>query len=359
MQKLKKALNKLTQLGSKKAAPKPASHPAQASKKAVSSKKKTQVVAAAKPVHKVAVKKASAAPIKKAAHAPAHGAGHAPSAASKPAPKAPAGKTVAAHGAKAEPAKDGKKRLKATVVPEVKGAKAAHAAHGAAAKPASKVAAAKAPAKAPDKPTAEKAGVKKPVAAVKKVSGSDRSSEKNHSGAPTAAELEEIEMQADIEIEEEEEVIVVEENPKAARLKKTKNEQAASDAAQDDEEVVLTDADGRRYCRVNDCDQASTVDAYCRFHYLLFWKNIQNRKKILSEGKLERYIEELTARYPDKYLELLRKDLRSEKDFTAAIQELEIDDSGADNEFEDEAQSYLDEVRGMSSEPTNEREEDF
>lgn len=131
-------------------------------------------------------------------------------------------------------------------------------------------------------------------------------------------------------------------------------------SATTEEEVHLTDAEGRRYCRVKDCDQAAAVGGgYCRFHYLLFWKNIQNRKKILSEGKLERYIEELTARYPDKYLELLRKDLRSEKDFSAAIQELEIDESGVDNEFEDEAQNYLDEVRGMSSESQPEREEDF
>lgn len=136
---------------------------------------------------------------------------------------------------------------------------------------------------------------------------------------------------------------------------------ATAAAAAAEEEVILTDADGRRYCRVKDCDQAAVVDGgYCRYHYLLFWKNIQNRKKILSEGKLERYIEELTARYPDKYLELLRKDLRSEKDFMAAIQELEIDESGVDNEFEDEAQSYLEEVRGISgSEPATEREEDF
>lgn len=128
-----------------------------------------------------------------------------------------------------------------------------------------------------------------------------------------------------------------------------------------DEEVVLTDAEGRRYCRVKDCDQIASVEAYCRYHYLLFWKNIQNRKKILSEGKLERYIEELTARYPDKYLEMLRKDLRNEKDFLAAIQELEIDDSSVDNEFEDEAQSYLDEVRGMGAEASGggREEEDY
>ncbi len=144
--------------------------------------------------------------------------------------------------------------------------------------------------------------------------------------------------------------------PKAAKAKKTREEAQP----EPEEEVVLLDAEGRRYCRVRECDQASAVDGYCRYHYLLYWKNIQVRKTILSEGKLERYIEDLTARYPDKYLEMLKKDLRTEKDFMSAIQELEIDESSVDNEYEDEAQNYLDEVRGMSSETgSNDRDEEF
>lgn len=124
-----------------------------------------------------------------------------------------------------------------------------------------------------------------------------------------------------------------------------------------DEEVVLTDAEGRRYCRVRECDQAAMVEGYCRFHYLALWKKIQIRRKILIDGKLERYVEELTSRYPDKFLEVIRKDLRSEKDFIAAIAELEIDDSGAENELEDETQSFIDEVRGMSEAGISEDEE--
>ena len=124
------------------------------------------------------------------------------------------------------------------------------------------------------------------------------------------------------------------------------------------EEIILTDAEGRRYCRVRECDQVETVDGYCRYHYLLFWKRIQVRKKILSEGRLERYIEELTARYPDKFLDMLRKDLRSEKEFLAAIQELEIDESQSDAEFEDENENIIEEVRGMSEAATPTREEE-
>ncbi len=115
-----------------------------------------------------------------------------------------------------------------------------------------------------------------------------------------------------------------------------------------DTEVFLTDAEGRRLCRARDCDQAAAVDQYCRFHYLLLWKKIQNRRKILADGKLEKYVDDLTSRYPDKYLEMIRKDLRTEKDFMGAIQELELDESANNEmEFEEDSQSFAEEIRGM------------
>ncbi|RYZ67266.1 MAG: hypothetical protein EOP09_11340, partial [Proteobacteria bacterium] len=126
-----------------------------------------------------------------------------------------------------------------------------------------------------------------------------------------------------------------------------------------DEEVILTDAEGRRYCRSRDCDQVGIVDGYCRYHYLLFWKKIQIRKKILVDGKLDRYVEELTARYPDKFLEMIRRDLRTEKDFLGAIQELEIDESAGENEFEEDTTAYVEEIRGMEGTGSGVEEEEF
>lgn len=128
----------------------------------------------------------------------------------------------------------------------------------------------------------------------------------------------------------------------------------------DDLEVILTDAEGRRYCRATDCDQIGMVDGYCRYHYLYYWKKIQNRKKILADGKLERYIEELTARYSDKFIELLRKDTRTEKDFLAAVQELELDDSAsASAQDEDEAKTYLEEISGVATESSARDDEGY
>ena len=119
------------------------------------------------------------------------------------------------------------------------------------------------------------------------------------------------------------------------------------EGVQKKDEIILTDADGRRYCSVADCDQVVKVESFCRYHYLLFWKQIQVRKKILSGGKLEKYIRELTSRFSDKFIETLMKDLCTEKDFAAAIQELEIDEHKDDDSDEDEAQGLMDEVRGV------------
>jgi hypothetical protein len=119
------------------------------------------------------------------------------------------------------------------------------------------------------------------------------------------------------------------------------------DSDLDSAEIYLTDSEGRRLCRVRDCDQVANVEGYCRYHYLLLWKKIQIRKVILVDDKLEKYILALTKKYPDKFLEMIKKDLKTEKDFLSSIAELEIDESViSDDAADDEAQSFTDEIRG-------------
>ena len=71
---------------------------------------------------------------------------------------------------------------------------------------------------------------------------------------------------------------------------------------------------------------------------------------ITFPGKLEKYIEELTSRYPNKYLDLIKRDLSTESDFLHAIQELEIDESSGEDDDRDydEERSFIEEVRGVS-----------
>ncbi len=133
------------------------------------------------------------------------------------------------------------------------------------------------------------------------------------------------------------------------------------DSDEKETEIYLTDSEGRRLCRVRDCDQVANVDGYCRFHYLLLWKKIQIRKSILLDGKLDKYIDDLTSRYPDKFIEMIKKDMKSEKDFLSAIQELEIDESalGDSDATDDDAQSFNDEIRGESNAPIIDDDGDY
>lgn len=133
-----------------------------------------------------------------------------------------------------------------------------------------------------------------------------------------------------------------------------------SETEEKDEEVYLTDSEGRRLCKVRDCDQISTVEGYCRYHYLLLWKKIQTRKHILQDNKLEKYITDLMARYPDKFVDVVKKDLKTEKDFLSVIQELEIDESALnENESDDEVQSFSDEIRGIGDAPSMDDDGDY
>lgn len=301
----------------------------------------------AKIVKKKPVAKAAAKPAKKA---PAK-------AAAKPAPaKKAAPKTVVKKKVEKAPAKPVAKKPEAKKKVEVKGkpAPAAKVEAKPVAKPAketkaeaSKETAKKAPvakAVAAPQPAVDKAAAaKKDAKAPKKGKGKGKEKEKEESDLDDDF-IADDDMMGDEIGEYEEELKAVEESEEEVDLSE---DWAQEEKAKSDEEVILTDAEGRRYCRARDCDQIAIVDAYCRYHYLMFWKKIQVRKKILMDGKLERYIDELTSRYPDKFLEMIRRDLRTEKDFLAAIQELEIDESATENEFEEDTSAFIEEVRGM------------
>ena len=206
--------------------------------------------------------------------------------------------------------------------------------------------------KAPEKAVAapflmdDKSVLKKDVKPIKKLKGKgkEKEKEKDETDLEDSFIADEEDMMGDEIGEYEEELKAVEEADEDIEVIE---EWTSEEKNKADEEIVLTDAEGRRYCRARDCDQIAIVDIYCRFHYLMFWKKIQVRKKILVDGKLERYVEELTARYPDKFLEMIRRDLRTEKDFLSAIQELEIDESANENDFEEDNSAFIEEVRGV------------
>lgn len=88
-------------------------------------------------------------------------------------------------------------------------------------------------------------------------------------------------------------------------------------------------------CVEKGCDNIRTTLSWCRLHYLKNWKGIQRKKEILSEGKLQEYIEELISKYPPKYIDAITNDLSDDKEFYKVLNELNIT-----NEFDFEEEDF-------------------
>jgi hypothetical protein len=105
-------------------------------------------------------------------------------------------------------------------------------------------------------------------------------------------------------------------------------------------------ADAEAVCREVACEGLSTTAGYCRLHYIKNWKKIKRKELILKEGKLNQYIEELVAKYPDKYIEAIRQDLANDKDFAKVIYDLDLDESVDDFDVEGEnVDSLIDTIK--------------
>ena len=100
-------------------------------------------------------------------------------------------------------------------------------------------------------------------------------------------------------------------------------------------------------CREVACEGLATSAGYCRLHYIKNWKKIKRKEAILREKKLNNYIEELILKYPDKYIEAIRQDLASDKDFAKVIYDLDLDESvdDFDTENAESVDSLIDTIK--------------
>lgn len=69
-----------------------------------------------------------------------------------------------------------------------------------------------------------------------------------------------------------------------------------------------------KICKEKGCHNAQTTEGLCRLHYLRNWKKLQAEKKKKAAKNLNRYVESILKRYPDRYVEQIKKEIRS-RDF--------------------------------------------
>lgn len=88
-------------------------------------------------------------------------------------------------------------------------------------------------------------------------------------------------------------------------------------------------------CREPGCEHEHLLSGFCRLHYIKNWRKIKRKEAILASGQLNNYVEELVSKYPDKYLDVIRQDLASEKEWAKVVIDLELestDEEGAGDE---------------------------
>lgn len=74
-----------------------------------------------------------------------------------------------------------------------------------------------------------------------------------------------------------------------------------------------------KLCKDKGCHNSQTTDGFCRLHYLRHWKKLQAEKRKKAAKNLNRYVESILKRYPDRYVEQIKKDIRS-KDFEERVE---------------------------------------
>ena len=66
-----------------------------------------------------------------------------------------------------------------------------------------------------------------------------------------------------------------------------------------------------KICKDPDCKNAATTKGYCRLHYLRNWKQIKEEEHKKAAKRLNSYILSVCKKHPDRYLEVIKENLRS------------------------------------------------
>jgi hypothetical protein len=79
-------------------------------------------------------------------------------------------------------------------------------------------------------------------------------------------------------------------------------------------------------CCISSCSNTTEINEYCRFHYIMHWNRIKKVERVEAERRLNKYIEEITKKYPTEYLEIIKKNLEDTKSLEKIVQDMNLED---------------------------------
>lgn len=66
-----------------------------------------------------------------------------------------------------------------------------------------------------------------------------------------------------------------------------------------------------KLCKEVGCHNTQTASGFCRLHYLRNWKRIKTKQRKAAAEKLNKYVERMAQQFPDRYIDEIKKDIRT------------------------------------------------
>ncbi len=66
-----------------------------------------------------------------------------------------------------------------------------------------------------------------------------------------------------------------------------------------------------KICKHEGCHNAQTTDGFCRLHYLRNWRLLKAKQQKAASDRLNKYVERMSKQYPQRFVDEIRKELRS------------------------------------------------
>lgn len=82
-----------------------------------------------------------------------------------------------------------------------------------------------------------------------------------------------------------------------------------------------------KLCKEDQCANQQTTAGFCRLHYLQNWKKIRTEKKKKVSKSLERYIQNVLRKDPDRANVQIKKNLKNEGGMAKAVDDIIKEDS--------------------------------
>jgi hypothetical protein len=99
-----------------------------------------------------------------------------------------------------------------------------------------------------------------------------------------------------------------------------------------------------KICKDTDCNDQATTRGYCRFHYIKYWSQTRNRKKMAVKD-LNKYVDHIMKRNPDNYISEITKEMKGWQDRQPLSADVELEPRGEGIDSEEGLDKILNNLR--------------